>query len=133
MAGADRVYRRLPARAIWMENNDKFDRGIELFNSEQFFHAHEVWEELWLAQNEPEKTFLQGLIQAAAAFYHYVRGNFSGAQSLLAAAAIKLQRFPPDHGGIASEELRDQVVWWARLLGEGVDPGREKLPRINRI
>jgi uncharacterized protein len=114
-----------------MINGDQFQRGIALFNSEEFFEAHEVWEELWLAEAEPEKTFLQGLIQAAAAFHHYVRGNFSGAQSLLASAAVKLQRFADGHDGIASEKLRDEVVWWARALGEGADPGRDKLPRIN--
>jgi uncharacterized protein len=116
-----------------MNNNDQFQRGIALFNSEEFFQAHEVWEELWLAEAEPERTFLQGLIQAAAAFHHYIRGNFSGAQSLLASAALKLQRFPVEHRGIASGQLRDQVVWWAQALGEGADPGRDKLPRISRI
>ena len=129
--GADRVYRRLLAHAIWMNNNDKFRRGIALFNSEEFFQAHEVWEEIWLDEAEPEKTFLQGLIQAAAAFHHYRRRNFSGAQSLLASAAVKLRRFPADHGGIASGKLCDGVAWWARALGEGTDPGRDKLPRIN--
>jgi uncharacterized protein len=115
-----------------MNSQDQFQHGIALFNSEEFFRAHEVWEELWLAEAEPERTFLQGLIQAAAAFHHYVRGNFSGAQSLLASAAVKLQRFPADHAGIASGKLRDQVVRWARVLGDGTDPGRDKLPRISR-
>jgi uncharacterized protein len=113
-----------------MNRNDQFQRGIELFNSEDFFRAHEVWEEIWLGEGEPEKAFLQGLIQAAAAFHHYIRGNFSGAQSLLASAAVKLQRFPTDHGGIASGKLRVHLVWWAQALGEGSDPGRDKLPRI---
>lgn len=116
-----------------MNRNDKFQRGIALFNSEDFFDAHEVWEEIWLDEAEPEKTFLQGLIQAAAAFHHYTRGNFSGSQSLLTSATVKLQRFPAEHGGIASERLRDQLVSWARALGEGADPGRENLPRITCV
>jgi uncharacterized protein len=115
-----------------MSSEGQFRRGIRLFNSEEFFQAHEVWEEIWLTEAEPEKTFLQGLIQASAAFHHYVRGNLSGAQSLLVSAAVKLQRFPSRHRGIASGKLRDHVVWWARALGAGIDPGRDKLPRINR-
>jgi uncharacterized protein len=112
-------------------DNDQFQRGIALFNSQEFFQAHEVWEELWLGEAEPGKTFLQGLIQAAAAFHHYVRGNLSGAQALLTSSAVKLQRFPAGYDGIASGKLRDQVVWWARALGEGANPGKDKLPRIN--
>lgn len=113
-----------------MTNEEKFRRGVALFNSGEFFGAHEVWEELWLAESEPDKTFLQGLIQLAAAFHHYARGNSSGAQTLLAAGIIKLQRFPAAHGGIALAELRREATCWAQALGEGEDPGREKLPRI---
>jgi predicted metal-dependent hydrolase len=116
-----------------MSGNDQFQRGIELFNSEEFFRAHEVWEEIWLMEGAPEKTFLQGLIQAAAAFHHYTRGNLSGAQSLLASAAAKLKRFPADHRGIASGKLRERVVWWAHSLGQGTDPGRGELPRIHGV
>ena len=108
----------------------KFQRGVALFNSGEFFLAHEVWEELWMQEADPEKTFLQGLIQLAAAFHHYTRGNSDGAQSLLAAAVVKLDRFTPSHRGIAVAELRSESTSWARMLGEGKDPGREKLPRI---
>lgn len=65
-----------------------------------------MWEELWLAATEPEKTFLQGLIQCAAAFHHYSRGNRNGARSLLAAALEKLKNFPDDHRGINLSALR---------------------------
>jgi len=114
-------------------HGDKFQQGIELFNSREFFLAHEVWEEIWMCESEPEKTFLQGLIQLAAAFHHYVRGNPDGAQSLLASAAVKLQRFAPNHRRIAVAELRKQAITWARMLGEGRDPGKDTLPRIDPV
>jgi predicted metal-dependent hydrolase len=65
-----------------------------------------VWEGLWLGATEPEKTFLQGLIQCAAAFHHYSRGNRNGARSLLAAGVEKLEKFPDDHRGINLTALR---------------------------
>jgi len=113
-----------------MTDQDKFQRGIARFNAREFFLAHEVWEEIWMHESEPEKTFLQGLIQLAAAFHHYVRGNSDGAQSLLAAAAVKLQRFAPNHRGIAVADLRLEAIAWARMLGEKNDPGKDMLPRI---
>jgi len=63
------------------EKDEKFQRGILHFNAQEFFEAHEVWEEVWLVEAEPEKTFLQGIIQIAAAFHHYLRENPDGAVS----------------------------------------------------
>jgi predicted metal-dependent hydrolase len=124
------VYRSCPRNTMNISDDDKFHRGVSLFNAGDFFRAHEIWEELWLVESEPDKTFLQGLIQAAAAFHHYSQGNFSGAESLLASAATKLQRFPADHCGIRTSEFRTALIEWAKELGAGVDPGRDKLPRI---
>jgi len=45
--------------------------GIALFNRERFFECHEVLEEAWLKASGEQRTFLQGLIQVAVAFYPY--------------------------------------------------------------
>lgn len=94
-------------------NKDKFRRGILLFNSGDFFKAHEVWEEIWLQAGNPEKSFLQGLIQLAAAFHHYSRGNRTGAQTLVASALEKLEKFPGDYFAINLAALRIAVGAWA--------------------
>jgi uncharacterized protein len=110
--------------------NEQFERGITHFNACEFFEAHEVWEELWLRAAEPQKTFLQGIIQLAAAFHHYQRGNSSGAKSLLAAGITKLERFSPSHGGIDVAALLAAAHAWANALAEKRDPGTGKLPKI---
>ncbi len=112
------------------EEEEKFRKGLEQFNHSHFFEAHETWEEIWLAAAEPEKTFLQGIIQAAAAFHHYTRGNPAGAGSLLQASLKKLEQFQETHRGLALEELRAAVRRWIAALAAGNDPGREQLPRI---
>ena len=76
------------------EKQERFERGLAHFNARQFFEAHEVWEEIWLTEDEPERTFLQGLIQIAAAFHHYRRGNPEGAETLLAAGIVKIYALP---------------------------------------
>ena len=43
-----------------------FAAGVRLFNHEDFFEAHDVWEQVWKNAEGEEKTFYQGLIQAAA-------------------------------------------------------------------
>ena len=115
------------------EKDEKFERGLRHFNAREFFEAHEVWEEIWLVEDEPEKTFLQGIIQIAAAFHHYRRGNADGAETLLAAGIVKISRFPADHHGLAILELREAAKSWARALGEMQRPGDERLPAIRVV
>ena len=115
------------------EKQERFERGLEHFNAREFFEAHEVWEEVWLVEDEPEKTFLQGIIQIAAAFHHFRRGNSDGAETLLAAGIVKISRFPPQHRGLAIHALREEAIFWARALGEMQRPGDERLPAIRRL
>ena len=114
------------------ERKKKFEEGLEHFNAKKFFEAHEFWEEIWLVESEPEKTFLQGLIQITAAFHHRQRGNPEGVELLLAAGIVKLLRFPEDHGGLAIGELRENAKRWARAIGMGDDLGESELPKLMR-
>ncbi len=114
------------------EAEENFRRGLEQFNQGRFFDAHETWEEIWLASPEPERTFLQGIIQVAAAFHHYTRGNRGGTQSLLLAGLEKLDRFPKTHRGVRLEELRAAARRWMDALAAGHDPGPDALPRIEQ-
>ncbi len=108
----------------------RFARGIAHFNAQEYFEAHEVWEELWLAAREPEKTFLQGLIQVAAAFHHHTRENARGARSLLAAGVAKLQGIPDDHRGIAVSDFRAETKSWLEEIEAGGGVESRALPRI---
>jgi predicted metal-dependent hydrolase len=112
------------------EKNEKFQRGVTHFNAREFFEAHEVWEEIWLVEVEPERTFLQGIIQIAAAFHHYCRANPDGAESLLAAGIVKLSRFPAHHRGLAIDALRTAAKRWARSIGEGHKPEQAEIPQL---
>jgi uncharacterized protein len=115
-----------------MTGEEKFGRGVADFNAGRFFEAHEVWEELWLGAEEPEKTFLQGLIQIAAAFHHQGRGNARGAQSLLAAGMAKLTRCPDDFRGIAMAKLRQDVERWAGMVRSENRAESRGVPEIHR-
>ena len=59
-----------------------FWRGVELFNSGEYFDAHEEWEELWSEFNLPDRFFIQGLIQTTVSFYHLSTGNLKGSRNL---------------------------------------------------
>ena len=107
-----------------------FQKGLDAFNSAHFYDAHEHWEEVWLETQNPEKTFLQGLIQVAAAFHHYSRANYLGCRNLLRAGLIKLDHFPKEHWGLAIEPLRATVRVWLSELNAGRNPEQTQIPRI---
>ncbi|MHB8525106.1 MAG: DUF309 domain-containing protein [Candidatus Acidiferrales bacterium] len=111
-------------------DDTKFRRGIILFNSREFFKAHEVWEELWLVAAEPDKLFLQGLIQLAAAFHHHSRGNREGAKSLLEAALKKLKKYPNEFHGTNLRVLRGAANASLAILATGEIATPIMLPRI---
>jgi predicted metal-dependent hydrolase len=75
--------------------------GLRLYDADEFFAAHEAWESVWLGLQEPDKTFLQGLLQVTAAFYHLQRNNPLGTALLLQAALRRLERYPARFGGIS--------------------------------
>jgi uncharacterized protein len=112
-----------------VKKGGQFERGITLFNRGRFFEAHEVWEEIWLAEGEPGKAFLQGLIQVAAAFHHAQRRNTRGMKSLLAAGLAKLSRFPSNHRGIGVAVLCEEAQSCAGLLAEQRS-GNRRFPKI---
>jgi predicted metal-dependent hydrolase len=109
---------------------EELRQGIHQFNEGRFFEAHESWEEVWLNSPEPERTFLQGIIQIAAAFHHYGRGNTRGARSLLEAGGRRLAHLPDTYHGLVLDPLRSSAREWACALAEGRDPGPARLPQI---
>ena len=90
--------------------------GLVCYRTERFFDAHEHWESVWLTLREPEKSFLQGLIQITAAFHHLQTGNKTGAASLLRRALKRLESCPAVFGGIAVAPLREEVSAWLHAI-----------------
>ncbi len=107
-----------------------FRRGMEQFNAREFWEAHESWELVWLPAAEPDKTFLQGIIQVSAGFHHYTENNRAGARSLLRRGLDKIERSPGDYRGLQLEELRVVARAWLAALDAGAASGPGQFPEI---
>jgi hypothetical protein len=84
-----------------------------------------------LPAQEPEKTFLQGLIQVTAAFHHLQRENRLGTSRLLRAALGRLEHYPKDFGGISVDLLRDDIRMWLQALEMSApQPGVARIRRL---
>jgi hypothetical protein len=104
--------------------------GLRCYRAGEFFLAHERWESAWLATAEPDKTFLQALIQIAAAFHHFQRGNRRGCKTLLLAALERLNRFESSFGGVDLVVLRGDLYAWTRALEDPDVPGTRSFAEI---
>ena len=91
------------------ERRPVFLAGVEQFNSGYFFEAHETWENVWLQSPLPARTFLQAIIQTAAAFVHLMRHEYEGTVRLLGHALAKLDEFPDVYLGIDVARLRSEA------------------------
>ena len=89
--------------------DERFYRGLEEFNEERFFEAHEVLEDLWHEYREMDRIFIQGLIQIAAAFYHVQSRNLKGAVSQFIKGNEKLTHFLPAYKDVSVAKLLDDV------------------------
>jgi len=107
---------------------DDLERGIHLFNSAEFFEAHEVLENIWRAAPPEHKKFFQGLTQAAVAFHHHSTGNRIGARSVLARARKNLTGFHECFGEIQLGVLLNALDGWLDAMDNN-----QPVPELPRI
>ncbi len=109
--------------------NALLQRGIELFNREEFFECHEVLEELWTPERGPYRLFLQAVIHMAVACYHCQRGNSRGAEGQFVKGLRKLDAYLPVCQGIDTRRLSKE----ARAVLERVRAGAPvtEFPKIH--
>ncbi len=111
-------------------NSGALAEGMRCYRNREFFLAHEHWESVWLQLNEPEKTFLQALIQTTAAFHHLQTGNTRGAASLLKRALLRLETYPATYAGIDLTQLRNEAGAWLLALENGAGSPPVTFPQI---
>ncbi len=90
---------------------------FECFNQQLFYEAHDVLEELWLAQRgRANDLFYKGLIQLAGAFVHLQKNRLKPADALFGLAQKNLGQYPAHHERLdlaAVLQMADQ--WRAEL------------------
>jgi len=116
---------------------EQYLQGLRLFNQEEFFECHDVLEELWSESPGEEQKFLQGLIQASVALFHFGNENLGGARKLYHAAREKLERYGDRYWGI---NLAQFLVDFQHCFQELLDAGEtypttvvlldERVPKI---
>lgn len=111
---------------------------FDCFNRQLFYEAHDVLEELWLADRHGASgDYFKGLIQLAGAFVHLQKNRLRPAAALLKLARTNLGKYPATYEQLdvpATVRLMD--MWLGYLDGGGfvVNPlGPNNLPRLNLL
>lgn len=76
-------------------------KGAAEWDERRFFDAHETWEELWMEEPRPIRSFFQGLILLAAGLHHWTGTHKPrGVQTKLATGIERLAPYAPAYLGI---------------------------------
>lgn len=116
---------------------EKYLEGIRLFNEEEFFECHDELELLWSETIGEEKKYLQGLIQASVALFHFGNENYGGARKLYISSLEKLEPYGDRYMGVnLAKFIADFRVCFAELMSvtsgypQGIVIQDELVPRI---
>ena len=109
-------------------NDSRFEIGMKLFNSRQWYKSHDVFEEIWHETGGPERQLLQGILQIAVAQVHLENSNINGATILYGEALGRLKKFKLSNLGLDIVGLCKCISKRLELLQIGKDPDSCSLP-----
>ena len=112
-------------------NDARFEIGMKLFNSCQWYKSHDVFEEIWHETSGPERQLLQGILQVAVAQVHLENSNINGATILYGEALGRLKRFQLANFGLDIEKLCKCVSRRLEFLQIGKDLAGCTLPVLS--
>ena len=111
-------------------NDSRFEIGMMLFNSSQWYKSHDVFEEIWHETGGPERQLLQGILQVAVAELHLENSNINGATILYGEALGRLKRFQVTNLGLDVVGLCKCVSRRLEFLQFGKDLAECSLPAL---
>ena len=112
-------------------NDSRFEIGMKLFNSCQWYKSHDVFEEIWHETGGPERQLIQGILQVAVAQVHLENSNFNGATILYGEALGRLKKFHLANFGLDIEGLSNCVSRRLGFLQIGKDLAGCSLPVLS--
>jgi predicted metal-dependent hydrolase len=102
---------------------------FECFNRQLYFEAHDVLEELWLANRTgPNYSFHKGLIQLAGAFVHLQKNRLRPAAALFKLAEANLKKYPVVNEKLDVARVLELIQTWLARLEAGQFESNPLLP-----
>jgi predicted metal-dependent hydrolase len=111
------------------ERQRYMEEGRAAFRRGEFYEAHEHWEQVWDVADDPDRTWIQGMIQIATGLHKLARGRSDICERLLRRALTKLTDAPPVLDGMNLA----QMVADARACADAIARGERPEPSSVRL
>src|SRR6266571_1147204 len=109
---------------------------VDCFHRQLFYEAHDVLEELWLADRRgPDGDFYKGLIQLAGAFVHLQKARLGPAVALLNLSQGYLKKYPVVHHQLDLAAVFRVIAHWRERIESGQAEAelRTRPPRLELL
>ena len=109
-------------------NDSRYHCAVDLFNRQQWYAAHDAFEELWHEADGTSRPLLQCNIQISVAEYHLECGNLRGSTLLMAEGLNHLDSADPDDVDFNIIDLKSAVARRLSALQSGSSIADQPLP-----
>lgn len=110
-------------------------KGIEAFNSGEYFDAHEYLEDAWMSLSPRESVLYRSLLQVAVIYYQIRKKNYNGALKVYLRVRQWLSKLPDRCQGVdvaaVKKNLEDNISELKRLGKEEI--GNFDMTRVENI
>lgn len=103
--------------------------GLKLFNSKNFFEAHEELEHAWREEKGEVRNLYRGILQAGVVYLHIARGNYDGALKVYERCVKWLDNFPEFCRGVEIGKLKNDLD---EVINETKKLGRENIHNFDK-
>ena len=113
------------------ERSRLMEEGRRAFNRGEFYEAHEFWEDVWNEVDDPDRLWIQGMIQIATGLHKLQRERPDICRTLFEKGLTKLADAPEALDGYALKLLREDASRLYHVLarGEKGEPTSVKLKK----
>ncbi len=100
---------------------ESLKEAIDLFNNQQWYEAHDAFEDIWNDLVGDERQIIQGILQVSVSQFHLNKGNLNGAMILLGEGLGRIRnRF--------SEDLEIDLILFCSSLESLLNKLHTKMP-----
>lgn len=101
-------------------------QGLQHVQAQDYFAAHDDWEEVWKELRGQPRVFCQAMIQLVVGAYHYDNGNVRGCQGqwhkALAKCDMLLQSYAAAEAPEAIQQLQELLLRVLTMLEHNTNP-----------
>ncbi|WP_269623053.1 DUF309 domain-containing protein [Prochlorococcus marinus] len=112
------------------QKDSNFHHAIDLFNNQEWYVAHDVFEEIWHQTNGKERLTIQAILQIAVAEVHLSNQNYSGATILYGEGLGKIKKTNLPDLGLDLIQFSNIVEIRLKLLQSGLSLDNTPLPKL---